>query len=108
MMAFAWTNTEADCTIVSSEPPEAGIVHVEVEPGTDPGEFNIAHNITCDADGWYACKSGSTRTFPHASGTASSTVAAGANTLTGFDGGGPLRLRHHSDPLRVPPIAGDG
>ena len=22
------------------------------EPGSDPGEFNIAHNITCDADGW--------------------------------------------------------
>ena len=21
-------------------------------PGTDPGEFNIAHNLTCDADGW--------------------------------------------------------
>ena len=21
-------------------------------PGSDPGEFNIAHNITCDADGW--------------------------------------------------------
>ena len=21
-------------------------------PGTDPGEFNIAHNIACDADGW--------------------------------------------------------
>jgi len=21
-------------------------------PGTDPGEFNIAHKITCDADGW--------------------------------------------------------
>jgi len=21
-------------------------------PGTDPGEFNIAHNITCDDDGW--------------------------------------------------------
>ena len=21
-------------------------------PGTDPGEFNIAHNITCDAEGW--------------------------------------------------------
>jgi DNA-binding beta-propeller fold protein YncE len=21
-------------------------------PGTDPGEFNIAHNITCDGDGW--------------------------------------------------------
>jgi hypothetical protein len=21
-------------------------------PGTDPGEFNIPHNITCDADGW--------------------------------------------------------
>ena len=34
MMAFAWTNTEADCTIVSSEPPEAGIVHVEIEDGT--------------------------------------------------------------------------
>ena len=22
------------------------------EPGTDPGEFNIVHNIVCDADGW--------------------------------------------------------
>jgi outer membrane protein assembly factor BamB len=22
------------------------------EPGTDPGEFNIVHNICCDADGW--------------------------------------------------------
>jgi DNA-binding beta-propeller fold protein YncE len=22
------------------------------EPGTDPGEFNIVHNITCDGDGW--------------------------------------------------------
>ncbi|MDE2516813.1 MAG: hypothetical protein KGL12_12360 [Rhodospirillales bacterium] len=22
------------------------------EPGTDPGEFNIAHNITCDGEGW--------------------------------------------------------
>jgi len=22
------------------------------EPGTDPGQFNIAHNIVCDADGW--------------------------------------------------------
>src|SRR5713101_7728021 len=22
------------------------------EPGTDPGQFNIAHNICCDADGW--------------------------------------------------------
>lgn len=21
-------------------------------PGSDPGEFNIVHNITCDADGW--------------------------------------------------------
>ena len=21
-------------------------------PGSDPGEFNITHNITCDADGW--------------------------------------------------------
>src|SRR6202521_1348174 len=21
-------------------------------PGTDPGEFNIVHNITCDGDGW--------------------------------------------------------
>ena len=40
-MAFAWTNTEADCTIVSSEPPEAGIVHVEIEDGTDPGEVYV-------------------------------------------------------------------
>ena len=22
------------------------------EPGTDPGQFNIAHNICCDPDGW--------------------------------------------------------
>jgi NHL repeat len=22
------------------------------EPGTDPGEFNIVHNICCDSDGW--------------------------------------------------------
>ena len=22
------------------------------EPGTDPGQFNIVHNICCDADGW--------------------------------------------------------
>ena len=22
------------------------------EPGTDPGQFNIAHNICCDQDGW--------------------------------------------------------
>ena len=22
------------------------------EPGTDPGQFNIAHNICCDAEGW--------------------------------------------------------
>jgi hypothetical protein len=22
------------------------------EPGTDPGQFNIPHNIACDADGW--------------------------------------------------------
>ena len=22
------------------------------EPGTDPGQFNIAHNIICDTDGW--------------------------------------------------------
>lgn len=41
MMAFAWTNTEADCTIVSSEPPEDGIAFVEVEPGTDPGEVYV-------------------------------------------------------------------
>src|SRR4029450_7074340 len=24
------------------------------EPGTDPGQFNIPHNICCDADGWGA------------------------------------------------------
>jgi DNA-binding beta-propeller fold protein YncE len=22
------------------------------EPGTDPGQFNIPHNICCDSDGW--------------------------------------------------------
>ena len=41
MMAFAWTNTEADCTIVSSEPPASGIVHVEIEDGTDPGKVYV-------------------------------------------------------------------
>lgn len=40
--------------------------------------------ITCDADGWYACKLGSTRIFPHGSGTASSTIAEGRNTATGL------------------------
>ena len=44
MMAFAWTNTEADCTIVSSEPPAAGIVHVEIEDGTDPGTIWVSES----------------------------------------------------------------
>jgi hypothetical protein len=22
------------------------------EPGTDPGQFNVPHNICCDPDGW--------------------------------------------------------
>src|SRR5436305_158753 len=39
------------------------------EPGTDPGQFNIVHNICCDADGWvYATantrRSGTTCTGP--------------------------------------------
>lgn len=43
-MAFAWTNTEADCTIVSSEPPASGIVHVEIEDGTDPGTIWVSES----------------------------------------------------------------
>src|SRR6201993_2043238 len=32
--------------------PEGKLLLSWGAPGTDPGEFNIAHNITCDADGW--------------------------------------------------------
>jgi hypothetical protein len=32
--------------------PDGKLIMSWGEPGTDPGEFNIVHNITCDADGW--------------------------------------------------------
>ena len=32
--------------------PNGKLIKSWGEPGTDPGQFNIAHNITCDADGW--------------------------------------------------------
>src|SRR6201996_7321314 len=32
--------------------PDGRLIMSWGEPGTDPGEFNIVHNITCDADGW--------------------------------------------------------
>ena len=37
------------CTSIS---PNGRLLLSWGAPGTDPGEFNIAHNITCDADGW--------------------------------------------------------
>ncbi|MFT5172100.1 MAG: DNA-binding beta-propeller fold protein YncE [Gammaproteobacteria bacterium] len=32
--------------------PDGKLLFSWGEPGTDPGQFNIAHNICCDADGW--------------------------------------------------------
>ena len=32
--------------------PDGKLLFSWGKPGTRPGEFNIAHNITCDADGW--------------------------------------------------------
>ncbi|MEX2617040.1 MAG: peptidyl-alpha-hydroxyglycine alpha-amidating lyase family protein [Alphaproteobacteria bacterium] len=32
--------------------PDGRLLFSWGEPGTDPGQFNIAHNICCDADGW--------------------------------------------------------
>ena len=32
--------------------PDGELLFSWGRPGTDPGEFNLPHNITCDADGW--------------------------------------------------------
>ena len=32
--------------------PDGKLLFSWGEPGTDPGEFNIVHNICCDEDGW--------------------------------------------------------
>jgi len=32
--------------------PDGKLLKTWGAPGTDPGEFNIVHNICCDADGW--------------------------------------------------------
>lgn len=32
--------------------PDGKLLMAWGEPGTDPGQFNIAHNICCDEDGW--------------------------------------------------------
>ena len=32
--------------------PDGRLLKTWGSPGTDPGEFNIVHNIVCDADGW--------------------------------------------------------
>jgi hypothetical protein len=32
--------------------PDGKLLYSWGSPGTNPGEFNIAHNITCDGDGW--------------------------------------------------------
>ncbi len=32
--------------------PDGKLLFSWGEPGTDPGQFNIPHNICCDADGW--------------------------------------------------------
>ena len=37
---------------VHKSAPNGTLITSWGEPGTDPGQFNIAHNICCDADGW--------------------------------------------------------
>lgn len=32
--------------------PDGRLLKSWGEPGTDPGQFNIVHNVTCDDDGW--------------------------------------------------------
>ncbi|MGE0801267.1 MAG: peptidyl-alpha-hydroxyglycine alpha-amidating lyase family protein [Lautropia sp.] len=32
--------------------PDGKLIHSWGEPGTDPGQFNIAHNVVTDEDGW--------------------------------------------------------
>ena len=32
--------------------PDGKLIMSWGEPGTDPGQFNLVHNICCDADGW--------------------------------------------------------
>ena len=32
--------------------PDGRLLRAWGEPGTDPGQFNIPHNIACDAEGW--------------------------------------------------------
>jgi len=32
--------------------PDGKLLKSWGEPGTDPGQFNISHNVCCDADGW--------------------------------------------------------
>jgi hypothetical protein len=32
--------------------PDGKLLHTWGEPGCDPGQFNIVHNICCDRDGW--------------------------------------------------------
>ena len=32
--------------------PDGKLLKSWGEPGTDPGQFNIVHNVCCDADGW--------------------------------------------------------
>jgi hypothetical protein len=32
--------------------PDGSLLMAWGEPGTDPGQFNLPHNICCDADGW--------------------------------------------------------
>lgn len=46
MMAYCWTNPEADCTVVSTEPPADGFAFVEVDPGTDPGDVYVSADGT--------------------------------------------------------------
>ena len=37
--------------------PDGKLVFSWGEPGTDPGQFNIVHNIVTDAEGWVSCRS---------------------------------------------------
>ena len=38
--------------VIHKYSPDGKLLFSWGEPGTDPGQFNIPHNVCCDADGW--------------------------------------------------------
>jgi len=50
--ASSWRPTTRSGSPTIGTTPSAKLLLSWGGPGIDPGEFNIAHNIACDADGW--------------------------------------------------------